>query len=50
MTGSVAVEVDDNWQGLGLGGRLISALVDRARAEGITRLLAYVLDMFDLPF
>lgn len=38
----VAVEVDDNWQGRGLGGRLISALVDRARAEGITRLLAYV--------
>ena len=38
----VAVAVDDEWQGRGIGGRLMSELLDRARAEGITRILAYV--------
>jgi RimJ/RimL family protein N-acetyltransferase len=38
----VAVAVDDGWQGRGIGRRLMAELVDRARAEGVTRLLAYV--------
>lgn len=38
----VAVAVDDEWQGRGIGSRLMSELLDRARAEGITRMLAYV--------
>jgi GNAT superfamily N-acetyltransferase len=38
----VAVAVDDEWQGRGIGRRLMRELVDRARAEGYTRLLAYV--------
>jgi GNAT superfamily N-acetyltransferase len=38
----VAVEVDDDWQGHGIGRRLISELISRARFEGITHLLAYV--------
>jgi len=38
----VAVEVADEWQGHGIGRRLIAELGGRARAEGITRLLAYV--------
>jgi GNAT superfamily N-acetyltransferase len=38
----VAVAVDDEWQGRGIGRRLMRELVDRARAEGVTRLLAYV--------
>jgi GNAT superfamily N-acetyltransferase len=38
----VAVEVDDAWQGCGIGGRLISELAGRARAAGFMRLLAYV--------
>jgi GNAT superfamily N-acetyltransferase len=38
----VAVAVDDEWQGRGIGRRLMSELAARARAEGITRLLAYV--------
>jgi GNAT superfamily N-acetyltransferase len=38
----VAVAVDDEWQGRGIGRRLMRDLVDRARAEGVTRLLAYV--------
>ena len=38
----VAIAVDDEWQGRGIGRRLMSELVARARAEGITRLLAYV--------
>jgi L-amino acid N-acyltransferase YncA len=40
----VAIEVDDEWQGRGIGRRLMSELVDRARAEGIDRLVAYVTD------
>jgi GNAT superfamily N-acetyltransferase len=38
----VAVAVDDEWQRRGIGRRLMSELVGRARAEGVTRLLAYV--------
>ena len=38
----VAVEVADEWQGHGIGRRLIAELAGRARAEGITRVLAYV--------
>jgi RimJ/RimL family protein N-acetyltransferase len=38
----VAIEVADEWQGRGIGRRLISELADRARAEGIDRLVAYV--------
>jgi GNAT superfamily N-acetyltransferase len=38
----VAIEVDDEWQGHGIGRRLMSELVGRARAEGIGRLIAYV--------
>jgi L-amino acid N-acyltransferase YncA len=38
----VSVAVDDQWQGRGIGRRLMSELVPMARAEGITRLLAYV--------
>jgi L-amino acid N-acyltransferase YncA len=38
----VAIEVDDDWQGRGIGRRLMSELVQRARAEGIARLVAYV--------
>jgi GNAT superfamily N-acetyltransferase len=41
-TAEVAIAVDDDWQGGGIGRRLISALGDRARAEGITHLVAYV--------
>lgn len=38
----VAVAVDDAWQGRGIGGQLMSELLDRARDEGITRMVAYV--------
>lgn len=38
----VAVEVEDRWQGHGIGRRLMNALAMRARTQGITRLLAYV--------
>ena len=38
----VAVAVDDDWQGHGIGRRLIADLAERARAEGITRVLAQV--------
>jgi RimJ/RimL family protein N-acetyltransferase len=37
-----AIAVDDEWQGRGIGRRLLRALIDRARAEGVTRLPAYV--------
>jgi ribosomal protein S18 acetylase RimI-like enzyme len=37
-----AVTVDDDWQGQGIGRRLITELVGRARANGIERLVAYV--------
>lgn len=40
----VAIEVDDEWQGCGIGRRLMSELIDRARARGIDRLVAYVSD------
>jgi GNAT superfamily N-acetyltransferase len=38
----VAVAVDDEWQDRGIGRRLMPELVTRARAEGITQMLAYV--------
>jgi ribosomal protein S18 acetylase RimI-like enzyme len=38
----VAIAVDDDWQGGGIGRHLMSALAARARAEGITHLVAYV--------
>jgi GNAT superfamily N-acetyltransferase len=38
----VAIEVADEWQGRGIGRRLMRELIDRARAEGIARLVAYV--------
>jgi RimJ/RimL family protein N-acetyltransferase len=40
----VAIEVDDDWQGRGIGRRLMRELVDRAGVEGIDRLVAYVSD------
>lgn len=39
----LAVAVVDDWQGHGVGGRLASALADRARDEGITSFTALVL-------
>lgn len=38
----LAVVVDDDWQGRGLGTALLSALTDRAREEGIRRFTALV--------
>jgi GNAT superfamily N-acetyltransferase len=38
----VAIAVADEWQGRGVGRRLMASLTERARAEGITRLVAYV--------
>ena len=38
----VAIEVTDTWQGGGIGRRLMSELVARARAEGIARFVAFV--------
>jgi uncharacterized OsmC-like protein/GNAT superfamily N-acetyltransferase len=39
----LGVVVIDDWQGRGVGSRLVAALADRAREEGITRFSAYVL-------
>jgi nucleotide-binding universal stress UspA family protein/RimJ/RimL family protein N-acetyltransferase len=39
----LAVTVVDDWQGRGVGGVLLDALADRARAEGIRRFTATVL-------
>ena len=39
----VAVAVVDDWQGMGVGGRLTAALAARAREEGITSFTALVL-------
>jgi len=39
----LAVAVVDEWQGLGVGTRLVSELADRAREEGITSFSAFVL-------
>jgi GNAT superfamily N-acetyltransferase len=41
-TAEVAVEVADEWQGIGIGRRLITEVVRRARMDGIVRLVAYV--------
>ncbi|MGZ4187351.1 MAG: N-acetyltransferase family protein [Solirubrobacteraceae bacterium] len=38
----VAIELDDEWQRRGIGRKLISKLLDRAREEGIVRFVAYV--------
>jgi GNAT superfamily N-acetyltransferase len=38
----VAIAVADEWQRVGIGRRLMSELVGRAGAAGVTRLLAYV--------
>jgi GNAT superfamily N-acetyltransferase len=38
----VAIAVEDDWQGRGIGRRLMTELVDRARDAGVRRLLAYV--------
>jgi RimJ/RimL family protein N-acetyltransferase len=40
----VAIEVDDEWQRRGIGRQLMSELIDRARAQGIDRIVAYVSD------
>jgi uncharacterized OsmC-like protein/GNAT superfamily N-acetyltransferase len=39
----LAVAVIDDWQARGVGSRLVAALADRAREEGVTRFSAYVL-------
>jgi ribosomal protein S18 acetylase RimI-like enzyme len=38
----VAVTVNDDWQGRGIGRRLVAALAERARANGFERLVAFV--------
>jgi ribosomal protein S18 acetylase RimI-like enzyme len=38
----VAVAVDDDWQRRGIGRRLMRELGESARAEGVTRLVAYI--------
>lgn len=40
----VAIAVNDEWQRRGIGRRLMCQLAERARHEGITRMLAYVGD------
>jgi ribosomal protein S18 acetylase RimI-like enzyme len=40
----VGIAVDDEWQHHGIGRQLMDRLVARARAEGISRLVAYVND------
>jgi GNAT superfamily N-acetyltransferase len=42
VAAEVAIAVDDGWQGRGVGRRLMRQLAERARDEGITRMLAYV--------
>ena len=42
-TAELAVSVVDDWQGRGVGGRLATALAQRARPEGITSFTALVL-------
>ncbi len=39
-TAEVAFVIADRWQGIGLGSALLDRLVQRARAEGLTRLVA----------
>ena len=39
----VAIVIDDNWRGKGLGKALLSRLATRAREEGITHFLAVIL-------
>jgi RimJ/RimL family protein N-acetyltransferase len=38
----IAVTVVDDWQGQGIGRRLVTPLVERARENGFERLIAYV--------
>jgi GNAT superfamily N-acetyltransferase len=38
----VAVTVDDDWQGQGIGRRLVTELAERAHANGFERLVAFV--------
>lgn len=42
-TAEIAVIVEDSWQGHGLGGRLLTHLVDLARRQGFTEVIALVL-------
>lgn len=42
-TAEIAVIVEDQWQGRGLGGRLLEHLVELARRQGFTEVLALVL-------
>lgn len=42
-TAEIALVVQDDWQGKGLGSRLLTALLDAAEARGIRRFCAYVL-------
>jgi L-amino acid N-acyltransferase YncA len=44
MTADLTVSVVDAWQGRGVGTILLSALVPRATANGITRFVALTLD------
>lgn len=42
-TAEAAVTIIDDWQGVGLGTELMTRLTDRAREEGVTRLVGHVL-------